>query len=99
MRSQRDSTVCLVLRTAGTTVANINEYSGRFGWTEKEGFRNALDDLRNSSDLVVGWRGFQLHNRWLRSLAAGDGVSDVADQSNHRTATGRLEKNDVWESR
>jgi hypothetical protein len=43
--------------------------------------KNALDNFRCASDLVVNWNGFQLHAWWVYSPAACRSVGDVDYQS------------------
>ena len=65
--------------------------SARATWSgTKGGTDNALDNLRDSLDLVVGRRRFELHAGWIYSPAPGDSASGVAHQSNQRPQTCRL---------
>ena len=56
----------------------------------KEETENALDDLRDSFDLVAGRNGVQLHLRRVYSLAASHSACDVDNQSNQRSPDSRV---------
>ena len=62
--------------------------SARATWSgTKGGTDNALDNLRDSLDLVVGRRRFELHAGWIYSSASCVGTGGVTHQSNQRPQT------------
>src|SRR5437870_3616502 len=95
MKSQLYTIVCARKRPNWHRRCGFNnKYSPKCanGLRTKGGTENALDDLRNSLDLMVSRRRFQLHAGRFYSPAPRDSSRNVADQYNQRPQTCGLDR-------